>query len=123
MSGTWHPSLNLMNKKFGRLIVIEKCKNLSDKGRHTYWLCLCKCGNKVKCRSTGLTAGHNLSCGCFRRESSRKRALNYKQLGYNRFTKVGLSIYVELLPKNTFSIMGNKAKMPDKISWRRLDFI
>jgi hypothetical protein len=58
--------INLMGRKFGRLLVI----GVSDRRYH--WQCVCEC-LRVKCVATGnLTSGSILSCGCLRRENALK---------------------------------------------------
>lgn len=56
---------NLLNKKFGKLTVISQAE--SKKGR-VMWLCQCECGNKTIVRSSHLTGGLIVSCGCYRSE-------------------------------------------------------
>ena len=60
--------LNLMNKQFGRLIVLEK----SNLGRYK-WLCLCDCGNEVTVTTSSLRSGNTKSCGCLHKEKSSVR--------------------------------------------------
>jgi hypothetical protein len=50
---------NLVGQVFGMLKVTERIK----KGRKTYYLCECKCGNKKEIRSDNLKSGTE-SCGC-----------------------------------------------------------
>jgi hypothetical protein len=33
-------------------------------GRHSYWLCRCKCGTEAHVNGGNLTTGMSLSCGC-----------------------------------------------------------
>jgi len=56
-------SKNLLNKRFGRLLVIEKL----DKRYHRWvvWKCLCKCGNIVEIPSASLLIKHTRACGCY----------------------------------------------------------
>ena len=59
--------VDLSNKKFGRLLVIEL--SYSEKGR-TYWKCLCECGkNSVVSLSNLVNSGTN-SCGCLKKENT-----------------------------------------------------
>jgi hypothetical protein len=81
--------LQLLNKKFGRLLVIEQVENRNG---HTYWLCKCDCNNTVVIQGKDLTRTNRLgtkSCGCLAREliSERSRAdlLNKK---FGRLTVV-----------------------------------
>lgn len=57
----------LINKKFGRLLVIEKLNK--RKNRAVVWKCLCDCGNFVEVTTASLKIGHTKSCGCFHFDS------------------------------------------------------
>lgn len=61
--------LNLIGQKFGRLTVISEAPK---KGRDTAWCCMCACGETVLVSTTHLRAGHTKSCGCAKREASKK---------------------------------------------------
>lgn len=56
-----NPALNLSGKKFGKLTVLQRDKS---RGKHTYWICKCDCGNTVSVRTNSLVTGHTKSCGC-----------------------------------------------------------
>lgn len=69
----------LIGKKFGRLTVLELYNKLrrrnSRTGKYTYrtmYSCLCECGNKVVVEQYKLKCGHTKSCGCLRKDVSRK---------------------------------------------------
>ena len=62
--------LNLVNQKFGRLIVTDFA--YSKNGR-SYWKCKCECGNYKDISGKDLKRGTIRSCGCLRIETSRKR--------------------------------------------------
>lgn len=53
--------LELLGKRYGRLIVIEQ---LPNKNGNTWWLCKCDCGNEKAVQGTRLVNGHTRSCGC-----------------------------------------------------------
>jgi len=52
-----------LNQKFGKLSVIEKTNQRSNKGE-ILWKCLCDCGNFKLVNSYSLKAGFTKSCGC-----------------------------------------------------------
>lgn len=58
-------NIDLLNKRFGRLIVLEKSPL---KGKNTKWLCKCDCGNRKLVTTGNLSTGHTQSCGCLRKE-------------------------------------------------------
>lgn len=56
----------LLNKKFGRLTVIEY--NGTNKHRQTMWLCRCDCGIEKIVNGGSLSSGLIVSCGCYNNE-------------------------------------------------------
>lgn len=56
------PRIEMIGKRFGKLVVIE-CA-----GKNNYkslmWKCVCDCGNERTVDGSGLRAGRNKSCGC-----------------------------------------------------------
>lgn len=56
---------NLLGKRFGRLVVIERA---STEHVSTRWKCKCDCGNEVIVLAENLKTGHTTSCGCYRKE-------------------------------------------------------
>lgn len=55
---------NLINKKFGKLLIIRE-DGVTDAG-HLKWLCVCECGKEVSRTGTSLKRSKNSSCGCFK---------------------------------------------------------
>lgn len=57
---------NLTNKRFNKLVVIERIA--SDRGNSVWWLCKCDCGKETKVRGQHLTRTKNSvqSCGCLK---------------------------------------------------------
>lgn len=62
--------IDLTNKKFGRLTVINRSEDYIDKNnRHfIYWNCICDCGKKLKVKGDSLRSGNTKSCGCYNNE-------------------------------------------------------
>ncbi len=52
---------DLTGQRFGRLTVMEFVPMESP---HSYWQCMCDCGNKTIARGTHLQSGNVTSCGC-----------------------------------------------------------
>ena len=50
--------IDLTNKRFGRLIALER------KGND--WICECDCGNQKDIKAYRLRSGRTKSCGCLR---------------------------------------------------------
>lgn len=61
--------INLVDKRFGQLIVIERTDdNVLPSGlKEPMWLCTCSCGNDTIVRGAFLRSGHTASCGCLKR--------------------------------------------------------
>lgn len=72
-----HNRKNIKNKKYGRLIVIEKSY---VKNGQSYWLCQCDCGNTRIVPIDSLTSGKCKSCGCLQKEKNIHNAKNNKKL-------------------------------------------
>ena len=72
--------INLIGKKFGRLIVL--CDSKQRSGSSVMWKCLCDCGNTTTVRAPDLKRGITQSCGCLHRELLAKR--RYKHGESNR---------------------------------------
>lgn len=78
--------LNLMNERFGRLIVIDYAPN---KGKRSQWKCQCDCGNELNVLTDSLRSGSVKSCGCLRAETARKNGLKVlKDLKGQQFGKL-----------------------------------
>lgn len=58
--------VDLTDKRFGKLTVIEKLPPQTD--RRTRWMCQCDCGNTCVVTSQELRKGLQKSCGCGRRK-------------------------------------------------------
>lgn len=52
----------MINKKFGKLTVIEECEERQR--RYKCYKCKCECGNTVIVRGDNLRNGHTKTCGC-----------------------------------------------------------
>ena len=81
--------LNLIGKRFGRLLVISESNRRDDS---VMWNCICDCGKKVVVSGTRMNIGHVQSCGCLRKEVSSKVAT--KVLMGKRFGKLVVVEYV-----------------------------
>lgn len=77
---------NLLNSRFGKLIVIEPFEKGIRKSGQTYtrWLCKCDCGNKKVCDANELKHNRCTSCGC---ESTKNRSKAQRK--YNTYINCG----------------------------------
>lgn len=66
--------IDLTNKVFGKLTVLNKSKNKSSYG-HILWICQCSCGNKKEISGISLRAGVVKSCGCLHTEKMKQKTL------------------------------------------------
>ena len=60
-------ALDLAGKRFGRLLVLEKCGHI---GNYIAWKCKCDCGNETVVSVNNLQNGSTKSCGCLAKELS-----------------------------------------------------
>ncbi len=66
--------LDLTNQRFGWLIALESVRRPMPSGqKHTYWKCLCDCGEYRSIFAGNLRSGRTKSCGCLNRELTRER--------------------------------------------------
>lgn len=84
---------DLTGQKFGELTVL---KFAYTKG-HSYWECLCSCGNKIIVPSNSLKTGNTKSCGCLNHKSSHKSLIGQK---FNKLTVLELHHKEKLISKN-----------------------
>lgn len=81
--------IDLTGQKFGRLTVIERAEN---RGKQTYWLCKCECGNEVIVRGGSLKNGTTKSCGCLNSEKSaekgKKNVIDLTGMKFGRLTVI-----------------------------------
>lgn len=61
---------DLTGRRFGRLTAIAHAGLRNAK---SHWHCRCDCGERRTVSSQALRGGHSTSCGCFRREASRRQ--------------------------------------------------
>ncbi len=76
---------DITDQRFGRLIAIrrvEKPKHIT-KGRDSFWLCQCDCGNIHVIRARSLKHGETRSCGCLNTQV-RQSGINQTTHGMSR---------------------------------------
>jgi len=67
-------TIDLVGKKFGRLIVIKR-NHPNSKSGAPKWLCKCNCGKEKVIEGGSLRSGATKSCGCLANEFKSKRRL------------------------------------------------
>lgn len=75
-------ALDITNKRFGKLIAMQKAPSRSGK---TYWLCKCDCGNEKEVQTSHLVDGSIKSCGCV---SHKKK--EYPVVAFRKRIKIAL---------------------------------
>ena len=75
--------INLVGKKFGRLLVIKKAES---KNGNTYWTCQCECGKIKDICGKSLRRGLTKSCGCLHKEIVKNRAKDLKEMKFGKLT-------------------------------------
>lgn len=66
------PKITMIGRTYGRLTVLEQAEPLK-KDRQAWYRCRCACGGEITVRGTSLRNGSTASCGCLRREKTKKR--------------------------------------------------
>lgn len=110
---------NEIDKKYGKLTVIERAENYKDGSAQ--WFCLCDCGNtnKIKVRATALRLGHTKSCGCLVVETTK---LVHTNKFVSELTKARQSASKK--GKANFALRSELGKKyPDQDKYKRGSFI
>jgi hypothetical protein len=63
--------IDLTGKQYGRWTVLGRGP---DSHKNRQWFCRCECGNERLIQASALTCGDSKSCGCLRRELTKKRS-------------------------------------------------
>lgn len=67
---------DLTGKRFGKLVAVQVAGK--QNGRYV-WECVCDCGNVARVIGSRLTNEHTKSCGCIRKDGTRKPAYSHGQ--------------------------------------------
>jgi len=91
---------DLANRRFGKLLVVQRVSRPEEIKQGTYWLCKCDCGNKKIIWSWSLISGITNSCGCLRKKNIGlyQSAINRLFRSYKRVAeKRGLYFNISLI--------------------------
>lgn len=127
---------NLIGKRFGNLVVIDRSLQNSKSG-NARWDCICDCGNKTTVIGSHLRNGHTKSCGCIKLgEQSRgksterlyriwtnmhKRCYNAKAHNYKWYGGIGITVCEAWHNYKTFEKWANENGYNDNLSIDRID--
>ena len=67
-----HNRLNLIGRRFTRLVVLEYVGVQQNSHRESLWLCKCECGKETTTTGYSLTSGNTKSCGCYHKIRTRQ---------------------------------------------------
>lgn len=90
--------LNLVGKRFGRLLVIKDAGTRHRQKNHSesMWLCKCDCGNSKIITGSNLKTGDSTSCGCYNKERIKEtKTIPEKEHRINRI----IGIYIRSAAK------------------------
>jgi hypothetical protein len=80
---------NLLNKKFGKLLVIEL---IYDENKKIHlWKCKCDCGNFKNIPSYNLTHGCATSCGCMKKQRGKNTLKPMIGIKFGKLTPIEIS--------------------------------
>lgn len=66
--------IDITGNKYNRLTVVSRAPS---KNKHTFWNCVCDCGNDFVVQGTYLKGGQSKSCGCLQKEQARARLFKH----------------------------------------------
>ena len=84
----------IIGKRFGKLIAIERLENTKE-GRKVY-KCKCDCGNIMETKAKYLNNGDTRSCGCIEKDFRKYQEKNYKEALKRVGEKHGLLTIVDV---------------------------
>ena len=81
--------VNLIGKKFGKLLVISFDTTIKVKNDYKrYWNCICDCGMSCSKLQKLLIKGSTKSCGCNRVENGKKRFKGFGELSKSHWNQI-----------------------------------
>jgi hypothetical protein len=68
--------IDRVGHKYGRLLVVSRASNKSEKDTNARWNCRCECGNESIAYGGDLQRGKVISCGCWNAEQRIKHGMS-----------------------------------------------
>lgn len=102
-----HKEVNIKNETgniYGKLKVLERDKNRSNKNQNIFWICECECGTICSINGIDLRRNHTQSCGCVHSRGENKiiELLNKYNINYVKEKTFNSCIFPETNTKLRF---------------------
>jgi hypothetical protein len=75
LKGVFMKLTDRMGERYGRLLVVGRAPNKSDKDTNARWVCACDCGRETTQYGQDLKKGKVVSCGCWNDEKKFKHGM------------------------------------------------
>lgn len=115
---------NLIGKRFGKLVVLEKTSKRC--GGCVVWKCKCDCGNITFVQTNNLTQGNSTSCGCLNSKLAKKNApknlKNYLDDNFKDHTRIDFLTRTNRNKNNTTGYTGVYLRKKDRKYVAYLEF-
>lgn len=85
---------DLTGLKINKLTVIEFAGYSQDKSKKPLWRCQCECGKEAIVRAHMILSGRTQSCGCVRKETSKKLAAKLGPQNRKMHPKISTAKYI-----------------------------
>jgi hypothetical protein len=94
---TGRPAINLIGRRFGRLVVVDRAAELRQ--AYACWRCRCSCGGSTIAPSKHLLGGNARSCGCLGREHAQRavKALHLAHITHGASGSVEYRCWTKML--------------------------
>jgi hypothetical protein len=75
------PVLDLIGRRFGRLVVLSRAEHNEPASGSAMWVCACDCGSTCEVSSSSLNRprGNTSSCGCKKRQTARAQSAHARR--------------------------------------------
>ena len=94
--------LNIIGKKYGKLLVVSFYKKYNNKNLYT---CICDCGNTTIAPVYKLTSGRKKSCGCIRKNKNKYKKKSLHAWSINEVPQKGRNPFFALCTRSKGNAM------------------